>query len=161
MVPAAGAMGPDVAGRSGPGLRSCQHSVMLSVTADHVRLFIHVLAATLWVGGQLTLAGLVPVLRRFGPEATQAAARRFNRIAWSALLVLVITGVWNLSVIHVGDASTQYLVTLYVKLIVVALSAIGAAIHIFSRKTVALAVGGTLSSVGGLIALLLGIVLHG
>ncbi len=37
---------------------------MLAVSWDTVRLFLHVLAATVWVGGQLTLAALVPVLRR-------------------------------------------------------------------------------------------------
>ena len=42
---------------------------MLAVSWDTVRLFLHVLAATIWVGGQLTLAVLVPVLRRFGTDA--------------------------------------------------------------------------------------------
>ena len=32
---------------------------MLPVTWATVRVFLHVLAATIWVGGQLTLAGLV------------------------------------------------------------------------------------------------------
>ena len=49
---------------------------MLPIEAADVRLFLHVLAAAIWVGGQLTLAGLVPVLRPFGPEVTRAAARR-------------------------------------------------------------------------------------
>ena len=42
---------------------------MLTVSWDTIRLFLHVLAATIWVGGQLVLAALVPVLRRFGAEA--------------------------------------------------------------------------------------------
>ena len=133
---------------------------MLPLTGDDVRLFLHVLAAALWVGGQLTLAGLVPVLRPFGPEATQAAARRFNIVAWSAFAVLVATGVWNLVAVDVGEAGDEYLVTLFLKLTVVALSGVGAALHVVSRSTVALAVGGTLSSFGGLAALFLGIVLH-
>ena len=33
---------------------------MLAVSWDTVRLFLHVLAATIWVGGQLVLAALVP-----------------------------------------------------------------------------------------------------
>ena len=133
---------------------------MLPIEAADLRLFLHVLAATIWVGGQLTLAGLVPVLRPFGPEATRAAARRFNVVAWSAFVVLVVTGVWNLAAIHVGDASDEYLVTLFVKLLVVGLSAAGAALHVASRSKAALAVGGALSSLGGLAALFLGIVLH-
>jgi putative copper export protein len=133
---------------------------VLSITADDIRLFLHVLAATIWVGGQLTLAGLVPVLRPFGPEATRAAARRFNVIAWSAFVVLVVTGVWNLGAVHVGDASNEYLVTLFVKLLLVGASAAGAAIHVLGRSKAALAVGGALAGLGGLAALFLGIVLH-
>ena len=134
---------------------------MLDVTGAHLRLFLHVLAATVWVGGQLTLAGLVPVLRPYGDEVTRVAARRFNVVAWSAFGVLVVTGVWNLLAIHVGDASDEYLGTLMLKLTAVAVSGIGAALHVFSRSKVALAVGGAMSSLGALAALLLGIVLHG
>jgi uncharacterized membrane protein len=46
---------------------------VLSVSWDTIRLFLHVLAATVWVGGQLTLAAVVPVLRRFGGEVPRAA----------------------------------------------------------------------------------------
>ena len=54
---------------------------MLPIHAATVRLFIHVLAATVWVGGQITLGGLVPVVRKLGPEATRSVARQFNRLA--------------------------------------------------------------------------------
>jgi hypothetical protein len=134
---------------------------VLTVTTDHVRLFLHVVAATIWVGGQVTLAGLVPVLRPLGAGATRAAARRFNVIAWPAFGVLVVTGVWNLLEVHVGDASDEYLVTTAVKLVAVAVSGIGAAVHIVGRSKVALAVGGAMSSIGAIAALFLGVVLHG
>ena len=54
---------------------------MLSVHWSTIRLFLHVLAATVWVGGQLTLAGLVPGLRAISPDAPRTVARRFNRVA--------------------------------------------------------------------------------
>ena len=41
---------------------------MLPVSWATIRLTRHVLAAAVWVGGQLTLAALVPALRRAGPE---------------------------------------------------------------------------------------------
>jgi len=134
---------------------------VLDITTAHVRLFLHVLAATIWVGGQFTLAGLVPVLRPLGPDATRAAARRFNVLAWPAFAVLVVTGVWNLTAVHVGNASTEYLLTLFVKLAAVGVSGAGAAVHILGRSKAALAVGGALSSLGAIVALFLGVVLHG
>jgi uncharacterized membrane protein len=133
---------------------------VLTVTADHIRLFLHVVAATIWVGGQFTLAGLVPVLRPLGADATRAAARRFNVIAWPAFGVLLVTGVWNLVEVHVGDASDEYLVTTMVKLVAVAVSGVGAAVHIVGRSKAALAIGGAMSSVGAIAALFLGVVLH-
>ena len=134
---------------------------MLPVTTAHVRLFVHVLAASVWVGGQITLAGLVPVLGPFGPEAIRGAARRFNILAWSAMAVLIVTGVWNLVATHVGEADTDYLVTLFVKLAAVGVTAAGAAIHILGRSKAALAIGGALSALGAVAALLLGVMLHG
>ena len=68
---------------------------MLPVGWDTVRLFLHVLAATIWVGGQLTLAALVPVLRRFGADAPGVVARRFNQVAWTAFVILIVTGIWT------------------------------------------------------------------
>jgi putative copper export protein len=76
---------------------------MLAVSWDTIRLFLHVLAATVWVGGQLTLAALVPVLRRLGAEIPRAAARRFNQVAWPAFAVLIVTGVWNVIAVHSLD----------------------------------------------------------
>jgi putative copper export protein len=135
---------------------------MLAVSWDTVRLFLHVLAATIWVGGQLTLAALVPVLRRFGAEVPRAAARRFNRVAWAAFAVLVVTGVWNIAAVH-GQIShdASYRTTLIVKLAVVAVSGVTAALHARSRNPVSLAVFGALTGVSALAALFLGVLLAG
>lgn len=130
---------------------------MLPITADTARLFLHVLAATVWVGGQLTLAGLLPTLRGIGPDAPRAAARRFNLIAWPAYAVLVATGTWNLFEVSFGDRSTEWQVTLFVKLVVVALSGIAALTHSMSTSRVVLAVGGALAGVTSIAALYLGI----
>ncbi|MGI9006490.1 MAG: hypothetical protein ACR2FU_09875 [Streptosporangiaceae bacterium] len=135
---------------------------MLAVSWDTVRLFLHVLAATIWVGGQLTLAALVPVLRRFGAEVPRAAARRFNQVAWTAFAVLVITGVWNIAAVR-GEIShdASYRVTLIVKLIVVGVSGITAALHARARSTMGLAVFGALTGASALAALFLGVLLAG
>lgn len=130
---------------------------MLSVDATVLRVFLHVLAATVWVGGQLTLAGLVPALRGIAPDAPRAAARRFNRIAWPAYGVLVATGIWNLVERDVTDRSTEWQVTVFVKLLVVGLSGISALVHSTTSSRTVLAVGGALAGLSSLGALLLGV----
>jgi len=133
---------------------------VLPVDLHTVRLFVHLLAATVWVGGQLTLAGLVPGLRALSPDAPRTVARRFNRIAWPAYAVLIVTGVWNIT--EVDDPWTgEYGTTLMVKLAVVALSGLSAWLHTVSKTPKGLAVWGALTGTSALAALFLGVMLHG
>jgi putative copper export protein len=135
---------------------------MLSVSWDTVRLFLHVLAATVWVGGQLTLAVLVPVLRRFGAEVPRAAARRFNWAAWIAFAVLAGTGIWNIIAVSAEVShSASYRSTLIVKLVVVGISGVTAALHARARSAAGLAVFGALTGISALAALFLGVLLAG
>lgn len=126
-----------------------------------VRLFVHVLAATIWVGGQFTLAGLVPTVRGLGEEAPRKVARAFNRLAWPAFGVLIATGVWSLLEVDVADRPTRYHVVLGVKLLAVAASGAGAGVHIVGRSKAALAVGGSLAGLGSIVALFCGVWLSG
>jgi putative copper export protein len=131
---------------------------MLPITASTVRLFLHVLAATIWVGGQLTLAGLVPGLRAVAPGAPRVVARRFNAIAWPAFAVLVVTGIWNITAVD-PDWSSSYGVTLTVKLVVVAASGLTAFAHTRARTPRWLAVFGAGSGLTAVVALFLGVML--
>ncbi len=125
---------------------------VLPVTSTTIRLFLHVLAATIWVGGQFALASIVPVLRRTGGiETARAVARRFQLVAWPAFGVLVATGVWNLFAVKVGDQSGSYLSTLLLKLLLVGVSGMGALGHIFFARSRP-ALGGMLAGVGLLAA---------
>ena len=134
---------------------------MLPVSWDTIRLFLHVLAATVWVGGQLVLAALVPVLRKFGADATRAAARRFNQVAWSAFAVLIVTGIWNIAANSANADHAGYRATLVVKLVVVAISGVTAALHTRSRTPRGRAVFGALTGLSALAALFLGVLLAG
>jgi putative copper export protein len=133
---------------------------MLPVGWDTVRLFLHVLAATIWVGGQLTLAALVPALRGLGAEVPRSAARAFNRVAWPAFAVLLLTGVWNVIAVRAQDTG-DYRVTLIVKLVVVAVSGVTAWLHARAKSPAGLAVFGSLTGVSALAALFLGVMLAG
>ncbi|MCZ7526015.1 MAG: CopD family protein [Acidimicrobiia bacterium] len=103
---------------------------MLPVTSTTLRIFLHALAATVWVGGQLTLAGVLPALRPSGRETLRSVGRQFQLLAWPAFAILVATGIWNLFEVSLGDRSTEYLVTLSVKLAFVTGSGLAAAIHV-------------------------------
>ena len=126
---------------------------MLPVHLSTVRLFLHIFGATVWVGGQIVLAAMVPVVRRIGgADAARAVARRFQQVAWPAFALLIVTGVWNLFAVHAGDQSSAYLTTLFVKLLLVAVSGIGAALHtVYAKRNPAL--GGALAGLGLLAAL--------
>lgn len=126
---------------------------MLAVTAADMRIFLHVLAATIWVGGQITLGALVPALRGY-EGVTKVAARRFNAIAWPAFAVLVLTGVWNITAGDLGDAAQR---TLGVKLAFVLLSGVAAFLHTRASSKAGLAVWGALGAAGALAALFFGV----
>ena len=70
-------------------------------TIHLLSVWLHILAATVWIGGMAALGLLlVPLLRqeRFEDVATPllyASALRFRWIGWGALGVLVVTGLVN------------------------------------------------------------------
>lgn len=132
---------------------------MLSIDTEVIRLFLHVLGACVWVGGQLVLAGLVPVLRREGPPTVvTAVARQFNLLAWPAYGLLMVTGIWNI-LAQPDDTSDEYSVTFGIKMIFVLASGIAAFVHSTRKSRLALALGGAIGFLAGLVALLLGVVL--
>ncbi|HPU39450.1 MAG TPA: hypothetical protein PLS63_07740 [Microthrixaceae bacterium] len=121
------------------------------------RLFLHVISASVWVGGQIVVAGLVPTVRGFGPDAPQQIAKAFNRIGWPAFGVAVITGMWNILAIPMNDLPHPW-VELHV--LAVLLTAAGAVLHMMAKgNKVMLAVGGAMSSLFAVAAMYLGIVI--
>ncbi|HEY4702584.1 MAG TPA: hypothetical protein VIH64_11875, partial [Streptosporangiaceae bacterium] len=90
-----------------------------------IRLTLHVLAATVWVGGQIVMAGLVGPARGLGPDAAKTLARAFARIAWPAYLVLLVTGVWNISAVGYSNMDTAWKAVLIAKIFVVVLAGVG------------------------------------
>jgi len=133
---------------------------MLSPTADSIRLFLHVLAASVWVGGQIVLGGLVPKLRQVAPESLKVAANAFARIAWPAFAVVVVTGMWNILNITVGDMSTEYQVSMFVHVLLALAAAMFVVIHSVGQTKLALALGGALGLLTSLGAMFVGILLQ-
>ena len=132
---------------------------MLAPTLDTLRLFLHILSASVWVGGQIALAGVVPSVRRLAPEATRPVARAFGRVAWPAFAVVVLTGLWNLTEVDIADTGTTYQVTLLIKIALVFASGAAAAVHSLGHSKLALALGGTIGLLAGLGAMFCGYLL--
>ncbi|MGN6600205.1 MAG: hypothetical protein ACTHMW_13125 [Actinomycetes bacterium] len=118
-----------------------------------IRLTLHVLAATIWVGGQLVLAALVPTLRGVSPDAPRAAARAFRRVAWGAFAVLVVTGIWNV----VAEPDLRDSARLQVKYALVVISAVAAFLHERAKTRSALAAWGGISGLAAVAALTVGV----
>jgi putative copper export protein len=128
---------------------------MLTINLDVVRLTLHVLAATVWVGGQIVLLALMGPLRRIAPAAIAPAARTFAWVAWPAFGVLVATGIWLIAgADKQGDA---YRTTLMVKMVFVVLSGVGAALHTLVKNPSMKGIWATVGLVSGLCVVLLGV----
>jgi putative copper export protein len=129
---------------------------MSLVDSETVRLFLHVLAASIWVGGQITLAALVPALRRGGAEVPKAAARAFARIAWPAFGVLILTGIWNVAAEDDLDQAT-----LGIKYTLVLISGVSAFLHGRASSRRQTAIWGAITGLSAIATLFVGIVLAG
>jgi putative copper export protein len=120
-----------------------------------VRLTLHVLAATVWVGGQIVLQALVGPLRKAAPAAIAPAARAFAWVAWPAFAVLVLTGGWMMAT--AGDESDAFKMTLMIKLTLVVVSGIGAALHTFLKNPTLKGISAAVGLVSALAVVLLGV----
>lgn len=122
------------------------------VPLDDVIRWFHLLAATVWIGGMITVAALVPALRKAGVarEQIQAGARRFGVVAWFALTVSVVTGITQLVRLDVEMGAP-----LAVKLILVGIAVSLAFVHQEIARGVSPGVRGAME--GMLLVLALGI----
>ena len=132
---------------------------MISPTLDSLRTALHLLGVAVWIGGQIALAGIVPVLRGVSREATLLVARRFARLAWPSLLLVVFTGVWALTDIDPAEQGSAYSTTFGLKMLLVAVTAGSAVIHSQGSSKVAKAVGGAAGLASALVAAYLGVLM--
>lgn len=130
----------------------------LAPTVDAVRLSLHVLGATVWVGGQITVAGLVPTARQLGADGPRRVARAFSRLSWPAYVLLLGTGIWNVFAVSTSQ-SRRWDIVLGAKIGVVVLAGLAAFLHGRSRSRSGLALWGALTSLASLTALVLGVLL--
>ncbi len=146
---------------------------MLSLSEPTFFLWVHIVAACIWIGGQVTVATIIPLLRDHR-DLARRAGRRYQAVAWPAFAVLIVTGIVN-----VGNAGLRWSQlldssagrTLVVKLILVALSGLAAGVHSFvqaprrSHATGGSAIGsavlGSVSLITALLAAFYGVAIAG
>ena len=132
---------------------------------DALRGFLHILSVTVWVGGQIVVAGLIPLLRKVdrsaGPvpdgemSVTQQAARRFGRISWPFFALAIITGLWSIGEIEWSASTGTWQTLFFVKMALVAASGVGAWLHTRAQRAPERALFASLASVSALAALLI------
>lgn len=105
---------------------------MLSPTWSDFNLWLHIIAASVWIGGQITVGAVVPMLRS-QRDTVVAVARRFQTIGWPAFALIFITGLFNIHNAglekHLGDSDAGR--TVLLKLGLFAISGLAAAIHAY------------------------------
>jgi putative copper export protein len=134
---------------------------VLAPALDTVRLTLHVLAATVWVGGQIVMVGLVGPARQLGGDAPKALARAFARMAWPAYLLLLVTGIWNITAVHYSSQDSAWKAVLMAKIAVVILAGVAVGLHQRATTKGQLALWGSVGGVTSVAALVMGILLAG
>jgi putative copper export protein len=135
---------------------------MLAPALDTVRLTIHVLAASVWVGGQIVMTGLVgPARNQIGGDATKILARAFARLAWPAFVLLVATGIWNVTAVHYSSEDSAWKAVLMAKIAVVIVSGVAVGLHQRATTKGQLALWGSIGGIASVAALVMGILLAG
>ena len=120
-------------------------------------LFLHIVAASVWVGGQIVVAGLVPTVRGFGDDAPKALANAFNKVAWPAFGLAVLTGLGNVLLMGMDEIKHPLI---EIKVMLVLFSAVGAVVHQTANGNKArLAAGGAVALLFGLGAMYAGVLL--
>jgi len=106
-------------------------------------IIIHVLGATIWVGGHLLLAVryLPEALRDKNLELIKAFEKKFEIIGFPALIIQVITGVWmaiayyQVNFIDYSSAIAQAVGTKLILLLTTILLAINVRFFVFPKLT--------------------------
>jgi putative copper export protein len=143
---------------------------VVSFTGADFVLWIHVLAACVWIGGQITLGMVMPMLRTV-PDVMHDIARRFQNLAWAAFAILILTGLLNLhdagiSLMHLNATSQSR--TLSIKLLFVFISGAAAALHAYwvtpkmrgashTKRAIAVGTLGGVSLLAAMMAALFGV----
>ncbi len=131
----------------------------INFSIDTIRILLHVLGVSVWVGSQIVMLALLPVLRKADVEGLPAAAARgFNKVAWPAFALAFFTGIWNLMSLD-GSATTSYNVVFGIKFLLVIASGGAAFVHSNAQTPALRGITGGIGFAAALAAMILGFAL--
>jgi putative copper export protein len=133
----------------------------LASTSTTIRLSLHVLAACVWLGGQIVVAGLLPTVRSFGADAPRKVAQAFGRLSWPAFWVLILTGFWNYAAVHGNTMSSSWNTAFGIKMLCVVAAGVGTFMHTKATTPRARGIYAGLGTLATMLALILGVALAG
>lgn len=127
---------------------------------DTIRIFLHILAVTVWVGGQIVMMAIMPLLKEAGVDGLPAkVAQGFQNIAWPALAVAIFTGIWNIISIDMANATTAWNMVFGFKFLLVIISGVGAFKHAKTDDPKQKGLFGAIGFVSAILAMFLGYVI--
>lgn len=135
--------------------------LQLADTTSVIRLSLHVLEASVWVGGQFALAGLVPTIRGLGDGAAQKVARAFGRLSWPAYWLLIVTGFWNYASVDHQHASSGWNAVFGIKMLCVVVAGVGSYMHTKASSAKLRGIYAGVGMLASIAALVLGIAIAG
>ncbi len=139
-----------------PGAWLTSNVTGIDFGADQIRTILHLLGVSVWLGGQILMLGLLPVLHELGGEAPKLAAAGFGRVAWPAFGLTIVTGIWNILEVDLADVTSGYNALFGIKMILVVVTGVAAAMHQSTNKPAIRAITGALGFAAALGAFMLG-----
>lgn len=133
----------------------------LAPALSALRESIHILAATIWVGGQITITSLLSTVRKLGDGAPRAVAKAFGKLQWPTFFILIATGIWNAVSDDPRKATGTWKTVLIVECFVALAAGLSAWLHQRARSRAGLAAFGSLAGILSLVALVIGVLLAG
>lgn len=129
------------------------------INGEDFRIILHVLSVSVWLGGQIVMSAIIPMVRKTNPEALSAISRGFARVAWPFFGLAVFTGIWNLTAISSSSTTIGWQALLGIKMLLVLLAGGAALIHQNTKNPAVAAVSAVMTLGASLVALSIGVAL--
>jgi len=131
----------------------------ITFDVDTLRTLLHLLGVIVWLGGQILMLAILPVLRKIGGDAPRMVAAAFGRVAWGFFALIVFTGIWNIFAVDLADVSMGYNMAFGTKMLLVLVTGASAFLHQRTSSPALRGATGALGLLASVAALVLGVLM--